>query len=1391
MNSYAMQLSKKLPELDGDNYFNWDDLWITFVEAAGLHDTITSNTPPHMPAATAEQRAAALELFHSRSKQTLGILRMHVSEHWRTELRQLGFTTAKPAYDWLKTQNVTIHEHRRPGLRKQLRMLQMDISEGVKAYVERAEGLYHTLMLMSDTLYTPANREAVLEHIVDGLPPSWETAQLLLRDHDASNRAAGKPVRTLLNLKGELVRVETQMQASQERAATNSAYAAVTQARGNTSTNRASCGYCSKPGHTSDVCFKKYRDTHPGSSHAEAVAAGRENKNASTSQPAHHARMADTLGCSEAQLQKVLAYVAALKMEGSTPVPVMPEPWCIDSGATAHMSPHSTNMLNYRKLSTPMKVMFAGNTVGDIVGIGTQQVTTRTGTFTMHRVLHVPDLVGNLLSLAECWRSKIGVHFDPENDIVNFTQAGKLVMTASYNQGLYYLDQKHHALAAAAIGAAPPKDALHWHRALGHVSFTMLAHMKRNNLLPSKCTVTAAEFLQASKATCEPCVLGKNTRGSRPASLHLPEHPCYILHADLAVAPTHDSQRNIYTLCILDGNTSFSVVYLLKLKSDAVKRFPEAIAFFERQSGRKVQRIRTDRGGEFLNATLGNYFKSKGIAHELTGGYSSESNAKAERLIRTLMDKTRTQLKAAKLPHSDWGLSMLMANHLHNCIPVQTKTNRTSPFEAFYGYPPDLSYLQPFGSTAYVHVPKALRKKLDDRAAKGTLVGYAEPIGSHTYIIRMPNGAIKHSRDVTFDAPGHTVFDTHAPHYAPTAAVGTPPEVAGPPAPKAGGDSDSDEDEQYTDQPQLGNTPVQTLDDAPAPNPPGAPAFPPTQASERQPRERKRPDRYVAQRVTSSPSVSEQPSRATGGTQGTSPPAKSPQQAPGTYAEATHADRIDRDLWIEAMRKEYNSLIGFGAWELVPKADIPPDKNVIGCRWTYAIKADGRYKARLVAQGFTQRPGLDYDETYAPTSKLSTLRTFLSIVASNDLECTQLDVATAFLHAPIDEHVYMRQPKGFEHGPDLLCRLLRALYGLRQAGRLWHLELRDKLLANGFTQSESDPSMFILCDAEGVVVVLVYVDDCLVAGTNPAQVQRVVALIASLFTCVVLGEPKLFLGIEISRDRTARTLTISQNSLVDGILAKYRDLDIKPHRVPMQPTLRLTKEGAPMRAPQELYGSLLGSIMYASNGTRPDIAFATNRLARYTQNPTQQHWEALLYLLGYLARYPHVGITYGAERGVRVYSDADHAGDTDTSRSTGGFAVLINGGLTSWRSKIQASAAKSTCEAEYRASNAAACEVLWYNKLLPELGHPLKSPININCDNQSAEALLKNPMSTEQSKYFRIFWHFGRDAQMRGELTFSYIKSENNIADPFTKALPETQLLRLMDMAGVHINRAT
>lgn len=622
-NAHAAQLFKLIPPLDESNWYSWDQKVCSYFASFGQAKFLTEQPTPLPERPTADGSAEKVHAdFMQESQKVLTTITFLLAPTWATPLRQQAFTTAYDAYKFLKTECTAVLEHDRARFRRVLTTLRMLPTEDAATYVDRARDAYDNLMLMEDAIYNTDSRSMVIECILDGLPDSWHTTITLIK-HNIATTPSDTP-RSILALRSELMRVETEGKARAARttptapvpqldAATATAFAAfLAQQRAPSHAQRSKCDHCHIPGHTAEQCFSKYADDHGiTKTQARNILQGRAGDAAPRPVRDPRRQHRANLALTAAEISTLRTLLNPEQGPSSATVNES-EQWCIDSGASAHMSPSSTDLSNYQIFSTPMKVAFAGNTVGDIVGFGTKHIRTTEGGFTLQRVLHVPDLVGNLLSLADCWRQRIGVHFDPENDIVSFVKDGTLVMTASFHNGLFYLNHEHHARAAKAIGASPPVDAFHWHRALGHVSFTMLARMKRANLLPRKCKVTAAEFLRAGLITCEPCVLAKNTRDSRPTSRTLVPRVCYILHADLVIMPVPDLLGNTCTLCVIDGHSSMAVGMPIKLKSDAKHLIPDIVAMYERQSGHTVLHFRTDRGGGVPERTSGRVFPLPG-----------------------------------------------------------------------------------------------------------------------------------------------------------------------------------------------------------------------------------------------------------------------------------------------------------------------------------------------------------------------------------------------------------------------------------------------------------------------------------------------------------------------------------------------------------------------------------------------------------------------------------------------------------------------------------------------------------------------------------------------------------------------------------------------------------
>jgi hypothetical protein len=408
-------------------------------------------------------------------------------------------------------------------------------------------------------------------------------------------------------------------------------------------------------------------------------------------------------------------------------------------------------------------------------------------------------------------------------------------------------------------------------------------------------------------------------------------------------------------------------------------------------------------------------------------------------------------------------------------------------------------------------------------------------------------------------------------------------------------------------------------------------------------------------------------------------------------------------------------------------------------------------------------------------------------VAADDLELHQIDIKTAFLNGDLEEDVYIEQPIGYQEGAaNIVCHLKKALYGLKQAPRAWNQKLKAELKAMGFQESIADPSLFINDDSKGCTYVLVYVDDILIAAKDMVSVNVTKSRLMQSFEARDLGEASLFLGMNITRDRATGSLKVSQERAIGNLINKYGLNEAKPKTVPLSSSIKLTAEdGEALDKECYPFSALVGSMLYLSICTRPDIAYSVGALAKYMSKPTTVHWSAAKSVLRYLAGTTDYGITFGGgDINVRGYCDADYAGDVDTRRSTTGYVFMLNGGAISWSSKRQPTVAASTTEAEYMAAANAVKEALWLRKLLSELHLPC-STISIYADNQSAIKLLKNPITTNRAKHIDVIHHFARERVIRKEVEFEYIDTTKMIADNLTKAVPEGKHIFCRDSMGV------
>jgi hypothetical protein len=453
----------------------------------------------------------------------------------------------------------------------------------------------------------------------------------------------------------------------------------------------------------------------------------------------------------------------------------------------------------------------------------------------------------------------------------------------------------------------------------------------------------------------------------------------------------------------------------------------------------------------------------------------------------------------------------------------------------------------------------------------------------------------------------------------------------------------------------------------------------------------------------------------------------------------------------------------------------------VSSKWVYKIKykPDGsvdRYKARLVARGFTQQYGEDYDETFSPVVKMGTIRVIISLAVSHGWPLYQLDVKNAFLHGYLKEEVYMEQPPGYATSDPTqwVCKLQKSLYGLKQASRSWFDRFSLHIQQAGFTRSALDHSLFLYRQGDIVTWLLIYVDDIVITGNSSSHISHVKEVLQEEFKMKDLGELRYFLGVEL--DRKDNEMTLTQHKYTIDILNKAGMSQCKPINTPSVLNSKLRAlDGSDAYPNPRFYRSIVGMLQYLTF-TRPDIVYAVNQVSQFMHAPTEEHMEAVKRILRYLKATLGDGLVYKRTstlldgHHLSTYTDADWGGDPDERRSVSGYCVFLNSNLVCWSSKRQRAISKSSTEAEYRAMAAGTAEVTWLRHLLGELLLPIASS-SFLCDNQSAIKMAFNPISHNRTKHIEIDQHFIRQKVEDGIISPSYIPTSQQVADLFTKGL--------------------
>ncbi|CAI7812770.1 unnamed protein product [Closterium sp. NIES-54] len=475
----------------------------------------------------------------------------------------------------------------------------------------------------------------------------------------------------------------------------------------------------------------------------------------------------------------------------------------------------------------------------------------------------------------------------------------------------------------------------------------------------------------------------------------------------------------------------------------------------------------------------------------------------------------------------------------------------------------------------------------------------------------------------------------------------------------------------------------------------------------------------------------------------------------------------------------------------------PPGANIVSGMWIFRVKrppgSPPVFKARYVARGFSQRQEVDYFQTFSPTPKMTTLRVLLHVAAQRDYELHSLDFSTAFLQGSLHEEIWLRRPPGFTGSfpPGTQWSLRRPVYGLRQAPREWHNTLRTTLATLGFAPSTADPSLFLRTDTSlSPFYVLVYVNDLVFATADTARLAQVKSELQKRHTCTDLGELRSYLGLQITRDRAQRTITLTQSHMVQQVLQRFDFTYSSPQATP--PPTRHSLSALPSDEsvePSGPYPELVGCLMYLMTCTRPDLAYPLSILARYVApgRHRPEHMDAAKRVLRYLCSTSGMGLVLGGRRPVvlKGHADASWADDQATQQSSQGYTFSLGSGPVSWRSTRSSSVLSSSCLAEIYAGAMAAQELRWLTYLLTDLGEQPRSPPVLYVDNKAMLALCQEHRLEHRTKHIALRYFLARELQQRGQLRLAYVASEANTADIFTKALPPGDHQHFCTMLGL------
>lgn len=793
---------------------------------------------------------------------------------------------------------------------------------------------------------------------------------------------------------------------------------------------------------------------------------------------------------------------------------------------------------------------------------------------------------------------------------------------------------------------------------------------------------------------------------------------------------------------------------------------------------------------------MSKWLLEKGITHLVTTRNTPQHNGTAERMNRTIMEKAQTIRIDADLPKYLWAELVSTAAFLYNC------NQKTNPYLMMWGVEPRLTNIKSVGSQAFysIHHFQNLGK-LDPRCRKGKLVGFDEDMKSYR-IWDSESGKVIQSRDVVFDCNSDNDMGEVCIDNLETNSEEKHEEQTDRPTINQGGDNegnqminsqDEEVQEDTTDNNQNRSEENQEQ----------------TRTSSRVKKQADRYGNWKSYLMFQKEIEKEESDNTQFEAMALQTFVKENAVIPDSFQTAKQSP--EWPLWRKAIFTELDSSIENGVFELIPKEKRDKNKSLINTRWVLNKKFDTegnlkRYKARCVARGFKQKEGIDYEETFSPTGRLSTRRYVLNHATQRKIKPQQADFVTAYLNSKLEEEeaVYISLPDGFVEwlqetkqetytndlsralikNPDgFVIKLKKTLYGLKQAARGWYTTMTDWFIKHGYWISDADPCLLISNQGD---LAFAWVDNLILVGENT---DELIKNISKDFKIKDLGIAQHILGMKIDYLEEEK-MFINQTHYVQSLIEEYGLEDAKETGTPMQANIKLLKsteeEAKEFKKKNLDYRSAIGSLNYLSQCTRPDITYVVGKLSQHLENPNESHWCAFKRVLRYLKGSKDYGILYQPNSGHDIvgYTDSSWAEDEE-SLSTSGYNFQAGSGLVSWRSKKLGGPSSSSTEAEYRVYLSASQEAQWLRKLTFDIYGEVPEKTQIWSDNQGAIQLAKNPVFHSRTKHIGVHFNFTKDLIVNKEISITYMPTEEMVADIFTKALDREKHMKFTSMMGI------